>query len=450
MSAECMYDKVVKYRIFAKLDTPMHVGNGGSQSVKNDILIHPANNMPYVQGASILGAMREYYEHVFNEEVNEVFGTIDNDSSKTRIKIHDGQFQSIKRETRPRVRLNNYTGTVGSSLIKGTDKESGGKFEIDYISAGTKLFFDVYLFELQSQNKDYEKHLEECIKALDDGNILIGGQKSNGCGNVKIDKLYKKTFDMKNKENREDWKNDDNLALDAYKEVDITEIKSKSNIQYSIVIKGKTDGNILIKDIFVREAGDNAPDSVNIRNANGDYIIPAASFKGAIRNRMDAVSKFLNKEFAMEEIFGTDNSDEQKIAGNIRFFDTIIGNKKDNDNAPIENHIRIDKFTGGTIYGSLFNEKCASGDVEFRIEILSRNNPDKTLGLLIFAIRDMMLGVFNLGSRYSIGKGFFNVESVIIRSKDKQSEILSIDNEFIVNDDSGLINKAMRSIGGNH
>ena len=77
-------------------------------------------------------------------------------------------------------------------------------------------------------------------------------------------------------------------------------------------------GSLLIKSIAVSGGvGAGAPDSENIRNGNGDYIIPGSSFKGAVRAQMEQIlaylkcSKLIEKDSDLiEEAFGKKGDDE--------------------------------------------------------------------------------------------------------------------------------------------
>ena len=95
-----------------------------------------------------------------------------------------------------------------------------------------------------------------------------------------------------------------------------------------------------------------------------------------------------------------------------------MGNREENDLNRITHRIHIDKFTGGVMNGSLFSEKNVFGNMEIRMRILKRNKPDSTCGLLLLALRDMAVGMVSVGSGRNVGKGFIQVEQLVIKSED--------------------------------
>ena len=93
----------------------------------------------------------------------------------------------------------------------------------------------------------------------------------------------------------------------------------------------------------------------------------------------------------------------------------MVGNKRDNEAAELQHRIHIDKFTGGVMHGSLFAEKNVHGDLTMKITIQEFEHADAAAGLLLLALRDLAAGLMNLGSGYSVGKGFIHVIGIEIR-----------------------------------
>lgn len=450
MAGMYQYDKIIKYWVKATCTKPLHVGSGKGD--QGQVLIHPVDGRPFVQAASIAGVFREYYVRAngFNE-AEMLFGASNQEEGEgrkeSRVRISDGIFsrdgEKIVLELRPRVKINPVTGVCDSSTVQGSDKKSGQKFEMEYVGAGAQITFFFYLFDASAEEK-----LLDVFSAIQQQQIQFGGQKSNGCGYLQIDRLLCKEFDMTNEQDRRLWMREEELGEKNYDDLTAKlEREIRNQNAYEIVVDGRTDGELLVKSIAVADCGKGAPDCTNIQNAKKDYIVPGSSFKGVIRNRMERIAEYLQVTEVIENTFGVAQSkEEQGKTGNIRFFDTVVGNQKDNDQNRLTHRIHIDKFTGGVMHRGLFTEKNVYGNVKFRIRILNRNSPDRTCGLLLFALRDLAVGMVNVGSGYHVGKGFIQVDRLTVKSGDgRKAEVLFDKNQ--INDNQGIIRQCMDAVG---
>lgn len=447
MASTIQYDTIVKYQVHATCTQPLHIGSAeGDQA---EVLVHPVDEIPFIQATSISGVFREYYTGINGKEEAELlFGRQKSSEEETdwgsRIRFSDGNFvaNQVKIELRPRVKVNSVTGTCDSSKVEGSGQQSGQKFDMKYIGAGAKLKFSVYLYGAEGQEK-----LEDVFAALHHQQLQLGGQKSNGCGYLQIDKLLCKEFDMKKKEDRVLWMQEEELEEKNYTDrLALILSQKKQRNAYEILIAGKTEGELLIKSIAVTEYGKGAPDCMNIQNAKKDYIIPGSSFKGCIRSQMEKIAGYLDDSEIIYDSFGINEKKGQKgKAGNMRFFDTIVGNQEDNDKNALSHRIHIDKFTGGVMHGGLFNEKNIFGDVNMRVDILKNNNPEKTCGLLLMALRDLAVGMVSLGGGYNVGKGFIQVEDVKITAQDGSVATISFAKNEI-QDEKGIIKKCLTTV----
>ncbi len=276
--------------------------------------------------------------------------------------------------------------------------------------------------------------------------MQFGGQKSNGCGFMELQGLKRKIFDMTKAEDRKMWADEEALADNHYENI-YSEIKTAAkSAAYEVMVSGSTEGELLVKSIAVQEYGKGTPDCMNIQNAAKEYIVPGSSLKGAVRNQMEKIAAYLGSKYIIEETFGKsgETANDGKI-GNIVFYDTVVGNREDNDRAQVKNRIHIDKFTGGVMHGGLFNEKNVSGDMQLHIMIRDKNNPDGTCGLLLMALRDLALGVMSVGGGYSVGKGILHVDQIIIYDHKNQSEAVIKFEAASIADESGIIARCIKA-----
>ncbi len=428
------YDNVICYKVSALLQEPLHIGSANGD--RCDILVHPVTGDPFIQATSIAGIFRDSYSEISGEkEVNDLFGDRElsgNDNvsdHSSRIIFSDGLFKKNPViELRPRVAIDPASGTASASKVGGSDKNSGHKFEMECIGAGAEFNFTVVIRCKSDEKADLESRINNLFSYIEytDSNsgMQFGGQKSNGFGYLTFPRIRERIYDLKNSNDRDGWINNDEKG---YEDVELSG-SDKNSFAYEIDIKGKTEGGLLVKAIALSDFGEEAPDSVNIRNARKDYIIPGSSVKGSFRNRMTWIKKYLEKlgsiiegDPIIEDSFGKkgEKGIDGKV-GNITFLDTVVGDKETNDTADLTHRIHIDKFTGGVTNSGKFSERLVAGNLTIRIRIKNRNNPKRTFGLLMLAIRDLSAKTFNLGSGYATGKGYIETESIDIRSEGKK------------------------------
>lgn len=441
------YDKIIKYIVHAKCNGPLHIGS--SVGGREDVLIHPVDNAPFIQASSIAGVFRNYASTYLDVNTDELFGnsSLDKDKSTTeqqsRIRFTDGRFdmKTLKMELRPHVKIDRNTGSVSSS------KSSGQKFDMEYIGSGAEFTTMVYVYIDSMSNKSYESDVKEILGAMKEGIIQFGAKKSSGAGIIVPTSVKCREFVMSNKTDREEWYEEEKIPDERYKEIidELPEVTGKKN-KYKVVVKGKTEGNILIKGLAVSEFGEGAPDSENIRNSSGDYIIPGSSVRGAIRSQMEKISSYVGKESLIEASYGkVGQNKEEGYAGNLVFADAVIGTKDLNEVAEMRHRIHIDKFTGGVFQTGLFTEKNAFGDIELEINIVNKNQPDATLGLLLLAVRDLASKVMTLGSGYATGKGFIDVSEIIVESGESSATV-KYGKDITVDDGDNIIRNAMAAL----
>lgn len=433
------YDHIIKYKVMTQLVTPMHIG--ASFGMGNEVLIHPVDGLPFVQASSIAGVIRGYYEGKCADKVKELFGSGDADGN-ARIVFSDGHFsESIRYEMRPRVNIDPVSGTTGKSQVKGTGASSGHKFDMECIAAGTNLTFEVYI---KADNYAVADGMLEAFSALNSGAITLGGQKSNGFGNVRITSLLEKRFNLRDESDFSKWLHEEDIADCDYEEK-LSELKECQGFAYRICLKGMTESGILVKGYKKEGFGEKGVDAISIQDANGNYIIPGSSIKGSIRNQITRILTY--KSYTKEKldavirnIFG--EADSGGETGNIRVYDTVIKVPKSNE-LPRTNRIHIDKLTGGVMNQALFSEQKAFGNINICIDIQKKNDADKSCGYLILALRDLAANLYNLGGGYSVGNGMIKAEELSVQAADATATICVETGE--IKDETGLIQKCIKA-----
>jgi len=181
-------------------------------------------------------------------------------------------------------------------------------------------------------------------------------------------------------------------------------------VAYKLTVKCKTEGDLLVKGLVGGANSDGRQVATNMRNAGNKFIIPGSSIKGAFKSRAQYICELLNGRNLETKAFGG----KDKTSGNIIVKDAIFSLT---DNDLIERHrIHVDKFTGGVFNGGLFNERNIYGNFDIEINILKKNDPDFSLALILYVLRDLNAGLFNLGGGFNVGKGFVNIDNIEICS----------------------------------
>ena len=435
---------ITKYLIDGALKSPLRVGN--TSDAASPILISETDNLPFIQSSSLTGAIRSAYLSAYGEDaVQSLFGGR-GDDALSRICISDAVFarDTIKYEIRPRVSIDPVSGTTSSSLIKGTDLSSGHKFDIECVGKGASFTFSMFMYH--DEKEQFVTEIKNVLAMLNGGGILLGGQKSNGFGEVCLNSVWMKTFDLTSKEDRDKWIKEDELQKGEYTDI-VSELKPVNNYAYNISFSGKTRNGLLVKGYGKKGFGKGFADVFNIVDVAGDYIIPGSSTKGVIRSRIEMIVKYLGKENAKEvitDIFGGTDNDSR--IGNLRVRDCVIGDREKNDQTALSHRIHVDKLTGGVFSGGLFSEKRAYGNIKLEFDISDRNNPEVTCGYLVMVLRDLAAGMINLGSGGSVGNGDIIAEKLMINAGDKSA---SIDFKTgSINDADGIIEKCLYALKG--
>lgn len=461
MAGIFQYDKIEKFKVVVECTEPMHIGSG--ESGHTQVLAHPVDGVPFVQSSSIAGVFHNCYEKIHGaDDAEKVFGKsgVDGeDSAQSRIRVSDGHFQTenLTIELRPHIKINRKTGSVDSSTVQGSGKDSGQKFNMEYIGAGAKFGFSIYLYGVD----DGKRKLESVLCAIDQQQAQFGGKKSNGCGYLAVHQLLYREFNMKNGPDRKLWAMEDALPDREYedrlenKEEWISRTTASSAAgAYMIEAAGYTQGEILVKSAAAPDYGKDAPDSVNIQNAKKEYIIPGSSMKGSVRSQMQQIADHLEADghpgtgAIIDDAFGRAlEKGRDGKAGNLRFFDTVVRKRDGTEISHLAHRIHIDKFTGGVMHGGLFTEESVSGKLTLRISISNKNNPDRTLGLLLLALRDMAAGLYGIGGGGSIGHGFLALQELTVTAGDgKNARIDFKSNE--IKDGDGIISSCLRAVSG--
>lgn len=379
MGARFTYAAV--YQVEGICRTPLRTG-GAEREV--DRVLRRRDGTPFVQGASLAGALRGYLED--NALAEALFGS---QKRAGRLTVSDALFDlDGEQYTRPRLRIDPASAT-------GVD---GGKFDVAHMGAGSALTFTL-IWQGFPQQKGELDSVEQLLAAVDAGFIQLGAQKSNGLGQLSLT-VRRRLFDLTDSADRRAWLDGDwegePLSLPA--------VEDAWRVSFSVTGRA---GSLLVKGVpEVLSGGKSFTPNLS---ENGKAILPGSSVKGAVRARVEYIANILGLDREVTgRYFGrtTGKDEDNGLAGQVFFEDIVLSGQKKKIS-----RIRIDRFTGGVQRQGLFTEEPLSVPLTLRITA-----PEEPVlcALLVYALRDLGLGLYSLGSGWAIGRGRIDLEKVEI------------------------------------
>lgn len=381
------FDCAALYSVKACCKSPLRTG--GENSDLESVLRY-ADGRAFVQGASLAGALRSWLTHQNAAMADQLFGS---QQQSGQLVVSDGIFEEHEQQImRPRIKIDRKTGTA----------KDGGKFDVAAISAGACFTFELVWMGWQAR-QDALNWVEQMLAALHQQEITLGAQKTNGFGTVSLT-VKKRVFHMRDAVDRAAWLENQ----PAEQEISLPQAQGQEFVRFTVTAKAE---QILVMAAEQELRKNNQAVTVNLTE-NGEAIIPSSSLKGAIRARVQLIARYLGCEPLEEQMFGNsaDEYGNAALAGNVIFQD---GKFRRTVRQEVK-RIRINKFTGGVIQRGLLTQEPVSGEIQFDIKIPAEQR--EGCGLLLFALRDLGMGLYNVGSGGSIGRGYLAVNSVDVKT----------------------------------
>jgi len=409
MAATFTYAAV--YQVEAVCRTPLRTGgtDGDPEQILRD-----RDGRAFLQGSSLAGALRGWLE--VREDSCTVVALFGSQKAPGRLMVSDAVFDTASEQyLRPRLRIDGETASAAT----------GGKFDMAHIGRGAVLRFSLtWLGQPACTGKELSA-IEELLAAMHSGAIRLGAQKSNGFGRLSLS-VKKRVFDLMDKDDRAAW------LADELEGQPLTLPQSVHRHEVLFTVKGYTD-SILVKTAPQSyKAGDNYR-SYTPNLAEGEQaVLPGSSVKGAVRSRAEMIARFRGWDGErIDTLFGRSSGDEDNgRAGKVRFEDALLtGTKKK------ISRIHIDRFTGGVFRGGLFTEEPSCTALELRV---SAPDEPASCALLLYALRDLGLGLYTFGSGWAVGRGVVAVQEIRAAAPDGRTAALRWNDGVAMDDPDGL------------
>jgi CRISPR/Cas system CSM-associated protein Csm3 (group 7 of RAMP superfamily) len=447
MSARWNEHREISRRIIVKgeltLLTPARFG-GGEEGVITSmpILRDAATNLPLLPGSSIAGAMRAYVrERILDYEVAEpknesmiaqkLFGEVlDEDagrgtgqnaeSRESYLIINDALAKSSLTEFRPGVKINPKTKTADLIEDKG-----GQLYDMELLEAGTRFELG---FELDlPANEDLQRELLQgfaiALTGFESGEIGMGARKRRGFGECKITKWNVQIYDLKTPKELVAWISSEpgtsQTGNTIAEQLGVSQPLPDNRNRFTLDAEFR-----LATSLLIRSGGSDtkSPDMAHLRSSHKDekdtFILSGTSLAGAMRARGQRIANTMLKDDEaakklISELFGpaTDEFKQQSerknlsdpSASRLTVRERAVQGKSD----LVQTRIRIDRFTGGTYPGALFEQQPVTGGDQslVTVSIELRKPTEAQIGLLLHLLRDLWTGDLPLGGEASVGRG---------------------------------------------
>ncbi len=436
MSIQWKNSRQVIERVYIRgelvLETPAHFGNGDAGAITDITILRDAldHKTPLLTGTSIAGALRNYLR-----EYELGYGVGENQDGASRAEQLFGHLIGREATVESWLMVDDALGTLPdgaafeirdgvaidpASRTAEIDKDGKGmKFDIELLPAGTSFPIQLELWLTQENDPNLEALLI-ALKGLENGEIGLGMRKRRGFGQCRVQGWCVSRYKMSDPDGILGWLNH---AWDALPEAPITILlPDTSTLQskrqaFTLDATFKLKGSLLIRS----SAGDgNSADVVHLRSwrEGGDKpVLSGTSLAGVIRARSLRIAKtlFQDAEAAqdlVDSMFGRRIYSNEDVPSGSRVLvrETEIENPIDDQ---VYTRVKLDRFTGGSYPGALFNQQPILGrpdaDTKIKIHLELRKTPqadfDAEVGLLLLVLKDLWTGDLPVGGESSVGRG---------------------------------------------
>ncbi|CAA6800672.1 MAG: DUF324 domain-containing protein [uncultured Sulfurovum sp.] len=410
-------------QILIEATTPLKVGSGDSDIAIDSPVLKNWNGYPMIQGTSMAGVLRD----ALDDRLDLLFGRkmgsrvlvshvhlVDNDNTIPYALGKSSEFLEHYKD----LPIREHVAITHKGVAKST-----GKFDEEVVYTGSRFKFELEFLADKDSNDD-KQYWFDILTELGSPLFRLGGGSTKGFGQIKVIECLEKTYTI-----GEDY-HEKPSNLNTTKGTPKALGNKKKAIMYKMSLQpenffmfGAGFGDDEVDDIAVME------DVVEWNNHVGKFeeqhiLFPASSLKGALSHRVayhynSIQGKYADRENipdyvgtnndAVATIFGAEKGHEKYEKGKkgkALFSDMF--KKFDASEIKIFDHVKIDRFTGGTVDGALYNEKVITQKDTWQIEILLANNlEDDVKEAFERTLDDLAKGWLPLGGMVNRGHGVF-------------------------------------------
>lgn len=402
-----------------ELTSAAQVGGVGGGTADLSLLRDRASGAPLLTGTSLAGALRSHLADVRggyrspreHADVIELFGSDrgDDQGEQSPLIVFDGlgtpPATGPVSEIRDGVAIAPATGTA----------QPGALFDLELLAPGTEFPIRVDLLlspdhVIGGRAARLAESLAAALDGLSDRDIRLGARRSRGLGSCRARGWRCETFDLTSAEGWRVWLDFEHelppreggteRAADA---LGVRRISDDRRRRTVIDLELQLASPLLVR---AAGAGRDDADAVHLRSG-GRPLRPGTGLAGALRNRALRIAELMRPgegEAMVARLFGPRPAagEETMLAQSRLWVDeqAIVDGSAERKT----NRVRIDRFTGGTFGGALFDEQPhAGGSTRARLEL---REPERgETGLVLLVARDLIDGDLPLGGTVAVGRG---------------------------------------------
>ena len=441
------YGKII-LKADLELISPLMIGSGESEICDRDILLDK-KGMPYIPASSFIGKL---YTELQTDKKKKYFGQKkvgENDKNANENKPEQNKFEhqsyiicddlpliqgpGTNTAIRDGIRINPETGIV----------EEGAKFDYQVLEPGNHFSLEMCLNVESGTYDDCKELMKNIVNVLSNKQFALGGKISSGFGNLEAQNIKVMEYDFTDKKCaaafllKKELKN----LISEY-----TEEKFIPTDDFSIKASFQIVNSFIIRSYSKTPYGSDAAQL----KCGDKFVLPGTSLRGALRARAQKILNLLweNKKDEVDmfiaALFGTTSLEMKNaysVPSSLYVSETVIDNVK----SELQNRIKIDRFTGGTIESALFDSMPvypATEEAQLIDLTLTIHKPlPSQKGLLLLLLKDLYSSELPMGGEKNVGRGLLkgtkaritNGENSINFSnfKDIDEESQKLFNEYI-------------------
>lgn len=403
--------------------TPALIGSGKSDWTKMDVILD-ADGKPFIPATSLIGVLRHRIKLIDQdpEKFNAYWGFSDEENGRhSALCCSDlcclSEDKDIKITTREGIAVDTATGLV----------KKGALYDYQVIEPGLEFSLNMEVLIKDGDDVEFFTRMTATIMdLLESGKIALGAKTNNGFGRIKLHAARLSHLRFDNPDHVKQWfrfgVEDKDMDLPSIRNVPVLPLQYKNN--FVIEAKFKLKNSLIIRS-YSDHPDD--PDAVTIKSGN-NAVIPGSSLRGALRARAERIVNTLNipgGEDILKHLFGFADADSntdstevskeksnEKIKGKLIVEETLLPAYPEE----LQPRIKIDRFTGGTIEGALFDSMPLFSEKETgndspekltRVTLRAGDCTDYEAGLLLLLLKDLWTGDLAVGGEKNVGRGVF-------------------------------------------
>jgi CRISPR/Cas system CSM-associated protein Csm3 (group 7 of RAMP superfamily) len=447
-----------------ELMTPARFGNGDAEELTDMPLARdPKENKALLTGASIAGALRNYArEWLYGYEqddkrarlVHGLFGTVrdegkEKSSEESWLIVDDALAVNEGVELRNGVAIEPMTRTA----------KPGALYDYELLEAGTRFPLRFELTVTAQNEDELRRTLAVALTGFEHGEIGLGARKRRGLGECRVTEWQVEVYDFTTRRGLVDWiagrPGEVQPGQKIAEKLSVPQLPDDKRQRFTLDALFHLESSLLIRSGSGRA---DSPDMVHLhskREGESVPIVSGTSLAGAIRARAQRIANTVmaldDPQRLIEEMFGPRFNGEHDRSKNKRA--SRVGVAESIITEPIErvqSRVKIDRFTGGTYPGALFDQQPVFGGrhTQLRVKIELRKPDDKEIGLLLQVLKDLWTGDLPLGGEASVGRGRLHGLRADLRYQNQAWTLREADGKLTIEGDRAALEKFAAALGG--